>query len=399
MAREPSSKGGGPGRFASTSAASDRGGPVRFAPTALASEGGISVRGASTPAGQLGEEERVPWYLPKDRRYRRRLKFTREGKLFVFVTFGLGFAAVNTGTNLMYLVFGFMLSLIILSGVLSEHVLRELQVVRRLPTRAFAGEPTLIEIGVHNKKRRLISYSVEISDQALGAANDRRCYFLKVAPGSEQRASYRRVVAERGVLRFRGFRVGTRFPFALFEKWRELEGEGELLVYPALLPCAFPEGAAQEEGDQAGSSRGRGTETRELREYRSGDEQRAIHWRRTASVGKPVVREFEREAASVLSVLLDNGLGHALPALRAGFEQNVARAAYVVERALARGYSVEICARGSRSPLLAGGSPPDALWRYLALLPSDAEGELLAPKRGAKLVDLRANAPARASAA
>src|SRR6201995_1093646 len=113
------------------------------------------------------ERETLPWYLPKDKTYRRRLKFTREGKLFVFVTFALGFAAVNTGTNLMYLVFGFMLSLIILSGVLSEHVLRKLKITRHLPTRAFVGEPTLIEIQVENQKRKLISYSVEVSDLAV----------------------------------------------------------------------------------------------------------------------------------------------------------------------------------------------------------------------------------------
>src|SRR4051812_32971365 len=173
-------------------------------------------------ARERGKAERVPWYLPKDRRHRRRLTFTREGKLFVFVTFALGFAAVNTGTNLMYLVFGFMLSLIILSGVLSEHVLRKLRIVRRLPTRAFAGEPTLIEIGVENEKERLISYSVEIADQATDAPNDRRCYFLKIPPKAEQSASYRRVVPRRGRLAFHGYRVSTRFPFALFEKWREV---------------------------------------------------------------------------------------------------------------------------------------------------------------------------------
>ncbi|MDB4984949.1 MAG: hypothetical protein JWN04_127 [Myxococcaceae bacterium] len=342
----------------------------------------------------LTDAEHIPWYLPKDRRYRRRLTFTREGKVFVFVTFALGFAAVNTGTNLMYLVFGFMLSLIILSGVLSERVLRQLRIVRRLPTRAFAGEPTLIEIAVQNEKERMVSYSVEITDQALSSGNDRRCYFLKLPPGAEQSASYRRVVAKRGVLQFKGFRVATRFPFALFEKWRELELLGELLVYPALTPYPFVEGAAQEEGDQAGSSRGRGTETRELREYRSGDEVRSIHWRRTAAIGKPVVREFEREAAAVLSILLDNARPTAAASgWEQGFEQNVSRAAYVAERALSRGYSVEICARGSRSPMLSGGSPPDALWRYLALLPSDAQGPLLTPKRGARIVDLRSITP------
>ena len=342
--------------------------------------------------------ERVPWYLPKDQRYRRRLTFTREGKLFVFVTFALGFAAVNTGTNLMYLVFGFMLSLIILSGVLSEHVLRNLRIERRLPTRAFAGEPTLIEISVENQKQRMVSYSVEVSDQAVSSSNDRRCYFLKIPPRAEQNASYRRVVSQRGLVSFKGFRVATRFPFALFEKWRELAGEGELLVYPALTPYSFAEGAAREEGDQAGSSRGRGTETRELREYRAGDELRSIHWRRTAAIGKPVVREFEREAAAVLSILLDNRRPVATAEATAAaweqaFESNVSRAAYVAERALSRGYSVEVCARGSRSPMLSGGSPPDALWRYLALLPNDVAAELLRPKRGARIVDLRAVQP------
>lgn len=338
-------------------------------------------------------EERIPWYLPKDRRYRRRLRFTREGKLFVFVTFGLGFAAVNTGTNLMYLTFGFMLSLIILSGVLSEHVLRKLKVTRRLPTRAFAGEPMLIELCAENQKERLVSYSVEVSDQATGMRAERRCYFLKIPPGTEQVASYRRVVARRGLLRFRGFRLSTRFPFALFEKWRELDGDDELLVYPALLACTYPDRGAQEEGDQAGSTKGRGTETRELREYRTGDEMRSVHWRRTAAVGKAIVREYEREAATILSIRLDNRRPQlADPSWEEAFEQNVSRAAYVAERALSRGYRVEICARGSRSPLLSGGSPPDALWRYLALLPSDAADALQStPKRGAQVVDLRAN--------
>ena len=353
---------------------------------------------AAQPADQA-DEERVPWYLPSDKRYRRRLKFTREGKLFVFVTLALGFAAVNTGTNLMYLVFGFMLSLIILSGVLSENVLRELRIVRKLPTRAFAGEPTLIEIAVANVKERRVSYSVEVSDQAQREPNDRRCYFLKIAPKSEQSASYRRVVSKRGVVRFRGFRVSTRFPFALFEKWRELDREDELLVYPALVPHSFSEGAAREEGDQVGSSRGRGTETRELREYQSGDEMRSIHWRRTATLGKTVVREFEREAAAILSILLDNQVPAARTDVERVFEENVSRAAYVAERALSRGYSVEICARGSRSPLLQGGSPPDALWRFLALLPNDGRGEPCAPKRGARIVDLRRNEPKRESAA
>jgi hypothetical protein len=39
------------------------------------------------------------------RRFRppRKLKFTREGKYFLGITLGVGFAAINTGNNLLYL--------------------------------------------------------------------------------------------------------------------------------------------------------------------------------------------------------------------------------------------------------------------------------------------------------
>lgn len=345
-------------------------------------------------------KRRVPWYLPRDKRYRRQLRFTREGKLFVFVTLGLGFAAVNTGTNLMYLVFGFMLSLIVLSGVLSEHVLRGLVVERRLPTRAVANEPSLIELCVTNQKPRLVSYSVEVEDQAADDENTRRCYFLKIAPRAEQTASYRRVPKQRGLMRFNGCSIATRFPFALFEKWREIDLAGELLVYPSQLPSTMPEGMFREQGERGGSARGRGTETRELREYRMDDEVRMIHWRRSASLGKPVVRELEQDASSLFAILLDNQKPSDAPAdWERGFEQNVSRASYLVEHGLARGYSVEICVRGARSKVAGTASDADTLQRFLALLEPASPGLSMAkPTAHAKLKDLTRNVPDEAHA-
>jgi uncharacterized protein (DUF58 family) len=335
-------------------------------------------------------KRRIPWYLPRDIRYRRRLRFTREGKLFVFVTLGLGFAAVNTGTNLMYLVFGFMLSLIVLSGVLSEHVLRKLSVERRLPQRAVAGEPALIELLVKNGKQRLVSYSVEIEDQAESDDNLRRCYFLKIPAGSEQAASYRRVPARRGVLRFSGFSIATRFPFALFEKSRDVELGSELLVYPRQLPAPLPEAFFKEQGERSASARGRGTETRELREYRQDDEVRMIHWRRSAALGKPVVRELEQEASSLLCIRIDNRRpsGDAKEWLLA-LEAAISRAAYLCQRSLSRGLSVEICARGARSKVAGTPGDLDLALAFLALLePVDETLPLAPPTRGAKLLEL-----------
>ena len=47
------------------------------------------------------------------RSYARRLRFTREGRWFTFLTVGVGFGAINTGNNLLYLLLGWMLSAII----------------------------------------------------------------------------------------------------------------------------------------------------------------------------------------------------------------------------------------------------------------------------------------------
>jgi uncharacterized protein (DUF58 family) len=92
----------------------------------------------------------------------RKLKFTREGKYFLGITLGVGFAAINTGNNLLYLLLGMMLSLIIVSGVMSELSLRTLTVKRRLPARAQVGRSHLVEIEVYNNKRRVPSYAIEV---------------------------------------------------------------------------------------------------------------------------------------------------------------------------------------------------------------------------------------------
>src|SRR5439155_14594703 len=100
------------------------------------------------------------------RRFRppRRLSFTREGRIIVFLSVGVGFAAINTGNNLLYLLLGWLLSFIIASGILSEMTLRALSVDRRPPPRIFAGEPFLMEVVIKNSKDTRASYSIEVED-------------------------------------------------------------------------------------------------------------------------------------------------------------------------------------------------------------------------------------------
>src|SRR6516165_12637924 len=201
----------------------------------------------------------------------RRLKFTREGKFFVGITLGVGFAAINTANNLLYLLLGMLLALMVVSGVMSELSLRDLTVVRRLPTRAQVGRAHLVEIEVFNHKGRIPSYAIEVEDLRSGQPADKRCFFLKISPRSAQVAAYRRTPARRGRDAHVGFRIATRFPFGLFEKSREVRAEGELIIYPAIdvvrLPPA-PVGRAP--GTEQTIARGHGEEFVGLKAMRSG---------------------------------------------------------------------------------------------------------------------------------
>src|SRR3954471_2849092 len=151
----------------------------------MAGHGGHS--GASPEGGPRPGDRARSWW----RRLRppRRLGFTREGKIVIVLSVGVGFAAINTGNNLLYLLLGWLLSFIIASGILSEQTLKLLVVERRPPPRVFAGEPFLMEVVIKNEKLRRASFSIEVEDLVGKTPLDKRCYFLKIPAGKSQRTS------------------------------------------------------------------------------------------------------------------------------------------------------------------------------------------------------------------
>jgi len=333
----------------------------------------------------------------KRRRNQRRREFrlTREGKIFLAVVLGVGLAAVNTGNNLLYLVLGLMLSLLLVSGTLSDLVLWKVSVRRHLPKRVFAGVPMAVELELRNHKKRTPSYALEVVDIAIGETGaPRRCFFLKVSPAGKQRAIYRRKPAERGWLRFDEVVLVTRHPFGLIEKRRRRRCEGEVLVFPALVPVGLSEipgiGAGR---DELIDAPGRGAEIRGLRDYREGDEARAIHWRRSAALDRFVVRERSKEGRGRLTLRLDQARpASAAEAWTAELERRISRAASLAQAALAAGFAVEVAVRGGRSPTVLGARVADPIFRYLALLvPIDAAEapDFPSAPRGALVYEVR----------
>ncbi len=237
----------------------------------------------------------------------RRLKVTREGRYFLGITFGVGLAAINTGNNLLYLLLGVLLALILVSGIMSEIALRGLTVRRRLPARAQVGRPHLVEIEVHNRKKKLPSYAIEVEDIRALQPADKRCFFLKVSPTSTQVAAYRRTPQRRGRESHVAFRVATRFPFGLFEKSRQIDVPGELIIYPAVHAVRLPAARARKTGAGAKvSARGGSEDLLGLRPYRPGDDTRQVHWRKSAAAGGLVLREHAAEGSPEIEIELDD---------------------------------------------------------------------------------------------
>lgn len=316
----------------------------------------------------------------------RSLRATRPGWCFIAIIFGVGFAALNTGNNLLYLVFALMLAFLVLSGLLSESSLRGVTVERSLPREVFAGEGAAVRLSVRNTKRRVAAFALSIEDRAIdsgGSDGAGRIFVLRVAAGSAIDRSYRWVPRRRGASDFERIRISTRFPFGLFVKSVELEAKQSVLVYPALVPLGpVGTGAASARGqadERAGASTS-GDAVAGVRDFRAGDPPRRIHWRRSVRSGRLVVGEREGERAAEIDVLLHAGADQSSDAL----EARISLAASEIVHHLAAGRRVGLRTRLARFVPDRGPRHRARLLTFLArLAPERAEDAPLAPERGA----------------
>jgi len=347
---------------------------VQRSERAASEEGGAGYRAPDAAA------PRIPWW----RRLRppRRLSFTREGRIIVILAVGVGFAAINTGNNLLYLLLGWLLSFIIASGLLSEMTLKRLTVERRPPPRVFAGEPFLMEVVIRNDKPTRASYSIEVEDLVGSTPLDKRCYFLKIPAAKSQRTSYRHTFVRRGLYTLTGYRVATKFPFALFRKSRDVDAPLDVLVYPSRVAVARPSARTQTRGESHANRTGRRGEFFGLREHRSGDDRRDVHWRSSARTGRLLVREYEDEHARRVVICVDNAvpdatrdaladaaLTPAMEAQIASVERAISVAASLSAVYLEAGWTIELCARDCHIPAGTGRIHDAKIARALALLP------------------------------
>ena len=235
---------------------------------------------------------------------------TKQGAIFFLATLAIGVVALNTKVNFLVLIFGMMLSAAVLSIGLSRLAMRRLRFERIVPPGVHPGEPFTVELRATNAKRWVSSYGVVIRDDLPeGIAAERPGGVLvQLRAGETAPVFYTAVGLRRGVYPLSAVTVSTRFPFGFFHQERQRPLAGELVVYPRLgAVAASLLGRAQaltQTRHQTHSAPGQ-EEFRNLREYRPGDNPRWIHWKSSAKLGQPLVKEYESIASERALLLLD----------------------------------------------------------------------------------------------
>ncbi len=265
----------------------------------------------------------------------RSLEITKAGWLFIVLTLAVGFAAINSGANLLHVLFGCQIGLIIASGMLSENMVRRAEVHRRVasPLHAQSRGALIVELRNRSARGDMISVSVEDDDRNTTSDRTDPVFAVAVPSGTSSTLHTSVTMHARGLHPLPKAVVATRFPFGLFVKRRELPGRERVLVYPRIHPvdAELLRESRTGEGEALGA-RARAGEFYGLAEYREGEELRRIHWPATARLGRAVVQEFEARGEAEQVLVLRPGL-----AGEPGFETAVEEVASQVVALLREG--------------------------------------------------------------
>jgi uncharacterized protein (DUF58 family) len=249
------------------------------------------------------------------------IEVTSGGGIFLLILVVVGFAAWNTGNNLLFLVLSLLCSTLFVGGVAARASLRDLIVSARFPDHIFAGEAAPVIVTLRNAKRLLPSFSVLVEARGpkgnlkeVRAKRKRKrfikrplAYYIYVPHHAAAEQRVEQLFTERGHVLITGFELSTRFPFGFFRFRRRLRARDvDIIVYPKPEPVGddlhlLPAYA----GRMPSSRRGIGQDLFSLRNYQPKDDLRHIDWKATARSRNLTVREFTAEDERRITIVFD----------------------------------------------------------------------------------------------
>jgi uncharacterized protein (DUF58 family) len=268
---------------------------------------------------------------------------TREGWCYFGVMLVLLVAGLYQQVNLILLVATLAAGPFLTSWIGGRAFLRRLSVIRRVPGYVFSGDPLVVDYTLENGRRWTAVLALFMEDSlvpmdrtASGTVTTPRVFFPRVPARDRARMRWQGASPRRGKYRFRDLDLGTRAPFGLIERRVTIPLGDEIVVYPRIgqLTRRWFQLQRLANENRMGKRHDRSSQQEEyhgLRDYRSGDSPRWIHWRTSARRGELMVKEFEQQNEQELAILIDPWLPRAkVPSeLKDAMEQAISLAATV----------------------------------------------------------------------
>ena len=248
------------------------------------------------------------------------VEVTGGGAIFVVILVVVGFAAWNTGNNLLFMIFSLLASSLFVGSVAARASLRDLIVSARFPDHIFAGEAAPVIVTLKNAKRVLPSFSILVEARGPTEERDKKnrrrgprfskrplAYFTYIPRRAAAEQRVEQLFPNRGHVLINGFELSTRFPFGFFRFRRGLRARDvDIVVYPMPEPIGdelhlLPTYAGRMESVR----RGVGQDLFSLRDYQPQDDLRHIDWKATARSRNLTVREFTAEDERRITIVFD----------------------------------------------------------------------------------------------
>jgi len=298
-----------------------------------------------------------------------RLRINREGLFLYLLLFAIGFAAYNTGNNLLFIFVSVMATLSV-THTLFNYVSREKNSVdRRLPSSIHAGQPFNVTLQLKNNKRFFSTFSAVLEEEhpELRTAGG-GVHFVHVPAGKTLERRYETTLHRRGRYRFDGLWLYCRYPFGLTRHGILYPAEQEVIVYPRLVPVRTPPSMQpRSQGDRERPEKGFGFSLYGLREYQEGESSRFIHWKTSAKWDQLMVKEFEDEQRRHVILLFENR-GNPNLLFDEPFEAHVSEAASLAAHFIRDGWQVELVTLSGSIPHGSGAAHLRRIFHHLALI-------------------------------
>lgn len=266
------------------------------------------------------------------------VRLTKVGTTYILGTVILAVSAINTGNNAIYIAVTLMLGCLLLSGLASKGGLKHLTVEIEGLDDVWAGRPADGSMRIRNDSRIWNVRDVVLVSEALVAP-----VLVPVVPRrGEVTVKGAFVFPRRGLARVSAIDSYTRYPFGFVLKKRRLRVASEVIVYPRILS----EDAVLDRfraiiGDDAASGRpGPGSEIHSFREFARGDSLRQVHWKKSASLGRWIIKQQEADAAQSLHIVVDPFKPPRV--FEHVFEEMISEAATLVYQAVRDGLNVTL---------------------------------------------------------